>query len=60
MNRLMRRLQRFGKRQSARRSQGELAETSRKLEDARTPPDVASVRQKSSGHGKRTADKWNQ
>lgn len=24
------------------------------------PPDVSSVRAKSSGHGKKTADKWNQ
>jgi hypothetical protein len=24
------------------------------------PPDVESVRAKSSGHGKKTADKWNQ
>ena len=24
------------------------------------PPDVASARAKSSGHGKKTADKWNQ
>jgi hypothetical protein len=24
------------------------------------PPDTASVRAKSSGHGKKTADKWNQ
>ena len=23
------------------------------------PPDVASVRAKASGHGKKTADKWN-
>jgi hypothetical protein len=28
--------------------------------DAGTPPDVTSVRAKSSGHKKRTADKWNQ
>jgi hypothetical protein len=25
-----------------------------------TPPDVSSVRAKSTGHGKVTADKWNQ
>jgi hypothetical protein len=24
------------------------------------PPDVTSVRAKSAGHGKKTADKWNQ
>ena len=34
--------------------------TFRKLIDAVTPPDVTSVRAKSSGHGKKTADKWNQ
>jgi len=28
--------------------------------DAKTPPDVTSVRAKSAGHGKKTADKWNQ
>jgi hypothetical protein len=31
-----------------------------KVTDARTPPDVTSVRAKSSRHGKSTADKWNQ
>jgi hypothetical protein len=30
----------------------------RKLE--KLPPDEANVRAKSSGHGKKTADKWNQ
>lgn len=28
--------------------------------DAKTPQDVTSVRAKSAGHGKKTADKWNQ
>jgi hypothetical protein len=28
--------------------------------DAKTPQDVTSVRAKNSGHGKKTADKWNQ
>jgi hypothetical protein len=28
--------------------------------DAATPQDVTSVRAKSEGHGKKTADKWNQ
>ena len=32
----------------------------RKLIDPQTPPDVTSVRAKSSRHGKSTADKWNQ
>jgi hypothetical protein len=30
------------------------------LREAGRPPDVFSVRDKSSGHGKKTADKWNQ
>jgi hypothetical protein len=30
------------------------------LEEADRPPDVESVRAKSSGHKKKTADKWNQ
>ena len=60
MNRFFRRLERFGKSFSARRSRGEMANTEREVFDARTPPDVTSVRAKSSGHGKKTADKWNQ
>jgi hypothetical protein len=32
----------------------------RRLSDPATPPDVTSVRAKSSRHGKSTADKWNQ
>jgi hypothetical protein len=60
MNRYLRRMQRFGKSFSARRSQGEMANTERKLFDAHTPQDVASVRAKNAGHGKKTADKWNQ
>ena len=53
-------MQRFGKGWSARRSQGEMTNTQGKVFDAHTPPDVTSVRAKSSGHGKKTADKWNQ
>jgi hypothetical protein len=51
MNRSFRRLARFGKRFSARRSQGTM-----------TPKPVREPdpRAKSSGHGKTTADKWNQ
>jgi hypothetical protein len=30
------------------------------IEEADRPPDVESPRAKSSGHGKKTADKWNQ
>jgi hypothetical protein len=44
----------------ARRSQGEMRKAEREVFDARTPQDVTSVRAKSSGHGKKTADKWNQ
>ena len=60
MNRFFRRMQRFGKSFSARRSQGEMPNTQEKVFDARTPQDVTSVRAKSAGHGKKTADKWNQ
>jgi hypothetical protein len=45
-------MQRFGKSWSARRSQGEMS-----AKDARN---VQDPRAKSSGHGKSTADKWNQ
>jgi len=51
MNRFFRRMQRFGKSWSARRSQGAMAPKQ---------PDVNDPRVKSSGHGKKTADKWNQ
>lgn len=59
-NRHLRRLQRFGKRWSARRSRGELVNEQREVYAADTPQDVTDVRAKSSGHGKKTADKWNQ
>jgi hypothetical protein len=60
MNRFFRRMQRFGKSWSARRSQGLMSDKSNEVFDASRPPDVSSVRAKSSGHRKRTADKWNQ
>jgi hypothetical protein len=60
VNRFFRRMQRFGKSWSARRSHGQMANTEGKVFDASTPPDVTSVRAKSSGHRKKTADKWNQ
>jgi hypothetical protein len=60
MNRFFRRMERFGKRFSARRSQGQMSDSERELFSAKAPQDVASVRAKSSGHGKKTADKWNQ
>jgi len=60
MNRFFRRMQRFGKSWSARRSHGEMANTQQEIFAAGTPQDVTSVRAKSAGHGKKTADKWNQ
>ena len=60
MNRMMRRMQQFGKSWSARRTQGEMTDTSGQLNDANTTQDVSSVRAKNPGHGKKTADKWNQ
>jgi hypothetical protein len=60
MNRFLRRLRRFGKSYSARRSQGEMANTEGHVLSASTPPDVTSTRAKSSRHGGSTADKWNQ
>jgi hypothetical protein len=60
VNRFFRRMQRFGKSFSARRSQGEMPNTQQKVFKAHTPQDVTSVRAKSAGHGKKTADKWNQ
>jgi hypothetical protein len=60
MNRYLRRLERFGKGFSARRSRGELVNTEAEVVAARTPQDVSSVRAKNSGHKKKTADKWNQ
>jgi hypothetical protein len=51
VNRFFRRMQRFGKSWSARRSQSEI----RPQQDL--PPDP---RTKASGHRKKTADKWNQ
>jgi hypothetical protein len=60
MNRFFRRMERFGKGWSARRSQGQMANKEREVMKAHTPPDVTSVRAKSTRHGKSTADKWNQ
>jgi hypothetical protein len=51
MNRYFRRVSRFGKRFSAGRSQGTMSPTF---------PVEPDPRAKSSGHGKHTADKWNQ
>ena len=60
MNRYFRRLAQFGKSYSARRSEGQMSDTSHEVVAKDTPPEVTSVRAKSSGHGKKTADKWNQ
>jgi hypothetical protein len=54
------RIRDFGKRWSRRRSKGEMVDKERELYKAGTPQDVTSIRAKSSGHGKVTADKWNQ
>lgn len=51
MNRYFRRLEQFGKSFSARRSKGEMRPKESQAPDPRT---------KTSGHGKKTADKWNQ
>ena len=37
-----------------------MTDTSNKLADPGTPQEVTSVRAKSQGHRKSTADKWNQ
>jgi hypothetical protein len=60
MNRFFRRMERFGKSFSARRSQGEMTNKHDELIKPATTQDVTSVRAKNTGHGKKTADKWNQ
>ena len=60
MNRYFRRLAKFGKSFSARRSQGEMPNTSHEVIDRGTPQDVTDPRAKNERHGKVTADKWNQ
>jgi hypothetical protein len=60
MNRYFRRLRRFGKSYSARRSQGEMTNTQAEVFAPRTPQDVTDPRAKNERHGKVTADKWNQ
>lgn len=60
MSRYFRRLSRFAKSFSSRRSQGEMANTQSEVFRAHTPQDVTDPRAKSSRHGKSTADKWNQ
>ena len=60
MKRRLDRTLRFRKRFSSHRSRGEMIDHSSELFEAGAPPDVSSVRAKSSRHGKSTADKWNQ
>jgi hypothetical protein len=60
VNRFFRRMQRFGKSFSARRSQAEMTNKQAEIFDPRTPQNVTSVRAKSQRHRKSTADKWNQ
>jgi hypothetical protein len=51
VNRYFRRLRRFGKSESGRPAHEELPVKQ---------PDVPDPRAKNTGHGKKTADKWNQ
>ena len=60
MNRYFRRMQRFGKSFSARRSQSEMTDKSDELVADDRQQDDYSVRAKNSRKGKVTADKWNQ
>jgi len=60
MNRAWRRMIRFGKDFSQRRSQGRMQNREEDLYKASTPQDVTSVRAKNERKGKVTADKWNQ
>ncbi len=60
MNRYFRRMQRFGKSFSARRSQSEMADKSGELVADDRQQDQYSVRAKNSRKGNVTADKWNQ
>jgi hypothetical protein len=60
VNRFFRRMQRFGKSFPGRRSHGEMVNTEQEIFKSHSPQDVTSVRAKSAGHGKKTADKWNQ
>jgi len=53
-------MERFGKKFSARRTQGQMANTQDEVFAAGTPADVTSTRAKSQRHKKSTADKWNQ
>jgi hypothetical protein len=52
MNRFLRRMQRFGKGRSGRAPRDEIQQ--------QQPPPAPDPRAKNSGHGKKTADKWNQ
>ena len=58
-NREQRRNDELGRVQTERR-EAQAEQQERKLIADDTPPDVTSVRAKSQGHGKKTADKWNQ
>lgn len=60
MNRFFRRMEKFGKRFSERPGQGTVPNREDEVFDGSTPQDVTSVRAKSQGHRKKTADKWNQ
>jgi len=58
-NREQRRAEQFN-REHPEHDDARAAEQERKLISDATPQDVTSVRAKNMGHGKKTADKWNQ
>ena len=58
-NREQRRAEQFG-REHAERDDVRAEQQERKLIQPGTPQEVTSVRAKGQGHGKKTADKWNQ
>lgn len=57
---LDRQLRRFRAALSRKRRAQALHDSEEQLYQASTPQDTANVRAKSQGHGKKTADKWNQ
>ena len=60
VNRFFRRMQRFGKSFSARRSQGQMTNKQAEVFDAEHAPGRDERAWKSQRHRKSTADKWNQ
>ena len=60
VRRLRRSFEEFRTRFASRRTRSAISGDQGAVTRAGTPPDVRSVRAKSSGHRKVTADKWNQ